>query len=161
MDYMSQEDLAKKIGKSQSSIANTLRLLGLSDEVQEAILENKISERHARSLLKIKNLNDQVRMLNRIINERLTVRKTDEEIDKMLNGNSNDTKEKNTIDEVIEIPDEINSSDYNNPGFMDIDKIESEAQDIKQPEKPVVDLDNLMKKMIKWLNQVMMMILTY
>ena len=84
MGYMNQEELAEKIGKSQSAIANTLRLLTLSEEVQEALLEVKISERHARSLLKLKNEKDQVKMLNRIINERLTVRRTDEEIEKMM-----------------------------------------------------------------------------
>ena len=97
MGYISQEDLAQKVGKSQSSIANTLRLLNLSDDVQEALLENKISERHARSLLKLKDEKQQVEMLNRIINERLTVRKTDEEIDKMLNENTNNQPIENPI----------------------------------------------------------------
>ena len=78
-----QEQLAEKIGKSQPAVANKIRLLNLADEVQDALLENKISERHARSLLKIKNKTTQVEMLNRIINERLTVRKTDEEISKL------------------------------------------------------------------------------
>lgn len=66
MGYISQESLAQKVGKSQSSIANTLRLLNLTDDVQEALLENKISERHARSLLKVKDEKQQVLMLNKI-----------------------------------------------------------------------------------------------
>ena len=84
MGYMNQDDLAVKVGKSQSSIANTLRLLGLAEEVQEALLESKISERHARSLLKLKDEKKQVEMLNKIIEQRLTVRRTDEEIEKMI-----------------------------------------------------------------------------
>ena len=84
---ISQETLAKKLGKSQSAIANKLRLLNLSDEVQEALLENKISERHARSLLRIKDKKLQNALLNKIITERMTVRKTDEEIINMLNNN--------------------------------------------------------------------------
>jgi len=88
MGYMNQEDLAQKVGKSQSAIANTLRLLGLTEEVQEALLESKISERHARSLLKLKDDRAQVVMLNKIINERLTVRRTDEEIEKMIENNN-------------------------------------------------------------------------
>ncbi len=83
---INQEQLAKKLGKSQSAIANKLRLLNLSDNVQEALLENKISERHARSLLKIKNKKLQDMMLKKIIRERLTVRRTDEEIINMLNN---------------------------------------------------------------------------
>ncbi len=84
MGYLTQEQLANKLGKSQSSIANKLRLLNLEDDVQEALLNGQISERHARSLLKLPN-NKQTEMLDRIIDERLTVRRTDEEIDKMLN----------------------------------------------------------------------------
>ena len=84
MGYITQENLASKIGKSQSSVANKIRLLNLSDEVQDALLENKISERHARSLLKLTEKQQQNYMLNKIITERLTVRKTDEEIAKLL-----------------------------------------------------------------------------
>ena len=88
MGYIKQEALAQKLGKTQSTIANKIRLLNLDEDVQEALLQNKISERHARSLLKLKDNADQKIMLKRIINERLTVRKTDEEIDKMLNGDN-------------------------------------------------------------------------
>ena len=83
MGYLTQEELAAKLGKSQPTIANKIRLLNLSDEVQEALLENKISERHARSLLRLTTGEKQNEMLNKIIQERLTVRKTDEEIDKI------------------------------------------------------------------------------
>lgn len=89
MGYISQEALGEKLGKKQSTIANKLRLLNLNDEVQEALMENKISERHARSLLKLNN-DQQILMLNRIMNERMTVRKTDEEIEKLLNSTSPD-----------------------------------------------------------------------
>ena len=92
---ITQEQLAVKLGKSQSSIANKIRLLNLSDEVQEALLENKISERHARSLLKLKTTKEQNEMLDRIINERLTVRKTDEEIDKLMNKEEKGVNEMN------------------------------------------------------------------
>ena len=89
LGYGTQHELAEKLGKSQSYIANKIRLLKLSDKVQDALLDNKISERHARSLLRIDSLQKQDEMLDRIINERLTVRRTDEEIDKMNNGNMN------------------------------------------------------------------------
>ena len=215
MGYISQEALGSKLGKKQSTIANKLRLLNLNDEVQEALMENKISERHARSLLKLKD-NDQVLMLNRIINERLTVRKTDEEIAKLLENNSDSDSQKeiekgeNTMNNDIlkdfNIPSEpiINDNDglvfedekeeqantdsnmnieiptfnefetmnnqavsqepvnnqtinqepivhiFNqepviNPGFMDIDKIQNEAQDIIKEPTPVANMDDLLK----------------
>jgi len=74
---MTQEELAKKMGLSQSTIANKLRLLNLSEEVQTALMQGKISERHARSLLTVGDKEKQVDWLNRIINERLTVRQLD------------------------------------------------------------------------------------
>ena len=89
MGYLTQDSLALKLGKTQSTIANKLRLLNLDDDVQEALLNEKISERHARSLLKLDSHEKQRNLLKRIIDERLTVRKTDEEIDKMMNNNEN------------------------------------------------------------------------
>lgn len=78
--YLTQEQLAKKMGLSQPAIANKLRLLNLDEEVQQALLNGKISERHARSLLSIESKEQQKYWLNRIINERLTVRQLDMEI---------------------------------------------------------------------------------
>lgn len=88
MGYLTQEDLAIKLGKTQSTVANKLRLLNLTEDVQEALLEEKISERHARSLLKLSNPAQQREMLENIITNRLTVRKTDDAIAKVLNGDS-------------------------------------------------------------------------
>ncbi len=81
--YMTQEELAKKMGLSQSAISNKLRLLTLDEAVQKAVINNQISERHARSLLKVKDPNMQKTLLDKIINERLTVRDLEEEIKKV------------------------------------------------------------------------------
>lgn len=87
-DNLTQEQLAKLLGLSQSTVANRLRLLNLSNEVQDALLKEKISERHARSLLQISDKNKQTELLNRIITERLTVRQLDEIIKKELSSPS-------------------------------------------------------------------------
>ena len=78
--YLTQEELAKKMGLSQSAISNKLRLLSLSETVQNALMTGKISERHARSLLQLDNENDQNEWLNKILEERLTVRELDKKI---------------------------------------------------------------------------------
>lgn len=80
--YLTQEQLAKRMGLSQPSIANKLRLLNLDEEVQQALLEEKISERHARTLLTLPDKEAQKEWLHRIINERLTVRQLDLELKK-------------------------------------------------------------------------------
>ena len=91
--YLTQEELAKKMGLSQSAISNKLRLLSLANGVQNALMEGKISERHARSLLQVDDLEEQEKWLETIIEERLTVR----ELDKRLKGRTKDDKK-------VEIP---------------------------------------------------------
>ena len=88
---LTQEELAKKIGVSQSTIANKLRLLNLTSEAQDALMNDKISERHARSLLSVTNPEKQKALLNKVISERLTVRQLDDEIKKESNPVSEST----------------------------------------------------------------------
>lgn len=111
--YLTQEALAQKLGVAQSTIANKLRLLNLCDEVQNALLNEQISERHARSLLQITNPDDQKKMLNRITKERLTVKQLDNEIKKMLHGDSSETSE--TGGAIMEPTNEqsTNNQDFN------------------------------------------------
>ncbi len=80
--YLTQEQLAAKMGVSQSSIANKLRLLNLAPEVQDALLNEKISERHARALLSLDDMEEQKKWLQKIIDERMTVRQLDMELKK-------------------------------------------------------------------------------
>lgn len=89
LGYMSQEQLAGKMGISVTSLNSKLRLLNLSPEVQDAIMQNKISERHGRSLLVIPEPEDQSVWLHRIIDERLTVRQLDEKLSEEFGGARN------------------------------------------------------------------------
>ena len=88
---LTQDELAKKIGVSQSTIANKLRLLNLTSEAQDALMNDKISERHARSLLSVTDPEKQKALLNKVISERLTVRQLDDEIKKESNPSSEST----------------------------------------------------------------------
>lgn len=92
MGNHTQNDLATRLGKSQATIANKLRLLSLPMEIQDAILNKQISERHARSLLSIKDQEKQLEILERIIEEKLTVKET-EEIVNLQNINEEDIKQ--------------------------------------------------------------------
>lgn len=76
-----QEALAARIGKTQSTIANKLRLLRFSRPVQKRIIENELTERHARALLKLESEEDQLQIIELIASEKLTVSKTEELID--------------------------------------------------------------------------------
>lgn len=84
---LTQEALAQRLGKSQSTIANRLRLLNLPNEVQEALLNKDILERHARALMKLKDEDVQIKFLHKIIEDELNVRETDELIKQFLMKN--------------------------------------------------------------------------
>lgn len=79
LNNLTQAKLATGVGKSQSAIANKLRLLKLIVPVQNAILDGLITERHGRALLNL-NEDQQRKMLMRIVNEKLTVRQTEDEV---------------------------------------------------------------------------------
>lgn len=83
--YLTQDQLASRMGKNQSTVSNKLRLLNLDEKVQDALLNNKISERHARSLLKLDNKEEQKEVLDEIIEKRLNVRDTEYLINRKLN----------------------------------------------------------------------------
>ncbi len=105
IDEMTQDDLAKTMGKSQSAVANKLRLLSLPDEVQDSLLKEQISERHARALLNIPDSKKQNEMLKKIINNKMSVRAVEEEI-------------RNLYPKDEENSEEVTNMNNQNEGFM-------------------------------------------
>lgn len=79
-----QDVLARRIGKKQSTIANKLRILKLSDSVKEAILNEGLTERHARALLKLPSEEMQLKIIDEIVKRGLTVKKTEELVEREL-----------------------------------------------------------------------------
>ncbi|RYG73384.1 nucleoid occlusion protein [Lentibacillus lipolyticus] len=80
---LTQEALAQRLGKNQSTIANKLRLLKLPEEVQTALLDKQITERHARALIKINDPEKQVKALETILAKELNVKQAEEHIAKL------------------------------------------------------------------------------
>ena len=80
---ITQEELARRLGKTQSTIANKVRLLKLARSVQEQLLKKGLSERHARALLRLDGEDKQTSMLNEISQRNLTVSQAEKRIDKM------------------------------------------------------------------------------
>ena len=79
-----QEELAKRMGKKQSTIANKLRLLKLSEKVRLLCLENNLTERHARALLSLPSEQLQLKVVKKVIANSLNVKKTEELINTEL-----------------------------------------------------------------------------
>lgn len=82
---LKQEELAERLGKSQSAIANKLRILKLPDSVKEAMTEARLTERHARALLRLKEEETQIEVINRIRDKGLSVKDTEKLVEKTLN----------------------------------------------------------------------------
>ncbi len=81
-----QENVAKRIGKSRESVANTLRLLNLPAEIQRAILNNKITEGHGRLILGLQNIEKQLLVFKEILKNNLSVRQTEALLIKIKTG---------------------------------------------------------------------------
>ncbi len=122
LDSMTQEELGRTMGKSQAAIANKLRLLVLPDEVQEALLTNQISERHARSLLNLTSRQEQIDMMHKIIQNRMTVRELDNEIRKQQGY-----------------------KDITANSIIDVNQLKEQANDLYKPERQTANLDDLLR----------------
>lgn len=79
---LTQEEVANKVGKARSTVANTLRLLTLPAEIKQGLMDGKITEGHARSIAAIEDREAQIAFYHRIISEGLNVRKAEQLVDK-------------------------------------------------------------------------------
>lgn len=93
---ISQKELSAKVGKSQSSISNKLRILKLDDEIVTRIIENKLTERHARTLLLLDNIELQNKVIDKIIKNNLNVKQTDVLVKNILYDSKITRRKRNT-----------------------------------------------------------------
>ena len=92
---MSQEQVAKVLGKSQSGVANKLRLLRHSAPVLDALRAAELTERHARALLKLRTEEDKLRAIGEIARQGMSVAKTEQYIDSLLQSSQSPTVKAN------------------------------------------------------------------
>ena len=138
LDALTQEELAKTMGKSQSAVANKLRLLSLTDEVQDALLHEQISERHARALLNVTDPKRQVELLNKVISTRMTVRELDEEIKNGSSSTSNNENSIGTMPNLSNADPKVNNSFTGFTGIKDILKPATPSEPV-QSQSPVLE----------------------
>lgn len=91
---LTQEEIAKRVGKDRSSIANFLRLLKLPQEIKKDIAENKLTMGHARALLSLANINEQLKLRNLILKKDLSVRQVESRIKRFKADPPKSNKEK-------------------------------------------------------------------
>ena len=81
---LTQGEIAKRVSKQQSTISNKIRILSLPDDIQDAIIQNGLTERHARALLKLSAQDDRKKVIERVAANSLNVKQTEKLIDDIL-----------------------------------------------------------------------------
>lgn len=94
--HLKQDDVAERVSKSRSAITNILRLLKLSESVQEMVIDEKLSNGHARALIPIEDSELQYETACKVFDERLSVRETEKLVKKILDSINNPKKEETT-----------------------------------------------------------------
>ena len=90
--FLTQEEIADKVGKDRSTIANSIRLLKLPKEIQESLVKNEISAGHARAIINLSKTSLQLEVLHKIKENNLSVRKVERLVKKLLSESTNDKK---------------------------------------------------------------------
>ncbi len=139
---LTQGELASKIGKRQSTISNKLRILTLPKDIQEKLIEAKLTERHARALLKVEDENLRSKILNRVIDHQLNVKQTEKLIEDVLTKEAVEKKKKNKINY-------ISYKIYRNTihkAFAQVKEMESEAKFYEDDKGEYVELKIVIPK---------------
>ncbi len=130
---LSQEDIAKRVGKSRSKVANSMRLLQLPDEVQRLLMEEKITEGHGKLLLELDSPEKQIALAKKIVRQNLTVRDTGTTVKKQKGiNNATTTKSKDPRIQAWEkklessLGTKVSIVDRNNKGKIEIEYFSNE-----------------------------------
>ena len=95
--HLTQNEIARKVGKQQSTISNKIRILTLPEDIQELLVNNKLTERHARAVLRISDENDRRKIITKIVKNNLNVKQSEKLIDDFLAGLEEQRRKKNKI----------------------------------------------------------------
>jgi len=96
--HLTQEQIAERVGKDRTTVANTIRLLKLPQKLQDALVKDKITSGHARALINLDNEALQIQLLENILSKNLSVRKVERLVRELNEGGTRKIK-KHTLDE--------------------------------------------------------------
>ena len=173
--YLTQDQLAGRMGKTQATVSNKLRLLNLDEDVQSALLNNKISERHARSILRLDDKEKQKQVLKEILNRRLNVRDTENLVSEMLNDNKkeefihvsnltpntfefpeitdNKKEEVKDLDSLLNSTISINNIDLNNNNEEEIEVMEEPTEEVLEIKSDIDTAKEKVEKLVEELKE--------
>lgn len=94
---MTQLEISQKVSKKQSTISNKIRVLSLPDDIQQNLLENNLSERHGRALLKLSDQDDRRKVISKVVGNNLNVKQTEKLIEDFIAGKEKAERNKRQI----------------------------------------------------------------
>ena len=130
-----QEELANRVGKSRSTISNSMRILDLSENIQNLVLESKITEGHARTILSLDDENEREEFAKEIVEKGYSVRECERIVKERKNNISNDSNSNNS-EENTENQNEIKKENKKDPN---IKRLENDLEKIFSTKVNVVD----------------------
>ncbi|MCA9386517.1 ParB/RepB/Spo0J family partition protein [Candidatus Dojkabacteria bacterium] len=143
---MTHDKISKRVGISRPAVANKIRLLALPDEIKKGLLEDKVSEGHARALLSLKTKEDMIAAYKKILKDNLSVRAVEELVRRLNKGQMKDKKRTNRIldDRTLTIEKDLKTKFGDSVTFFR-SKLGGK---ITIPFKNEDELDNLMNKLV-------------
>lgn len=111
--HLTQEQIAERVGKDRTTVANTIRLLKLPQKIQDAVAQDKITSGHARALINLDNEALQLQLLENILTKNLSVRKVERLVRELNEGVQRKTKKQTS-------QDDINAS-FHTPNLRDVE----------------------------------------
>ncbi|MGB5529272.1 MAG: ParB/RepB/Spo0J family partition protein [Ignavibacteriaceae bacterium] len=97
--HLTQEQIADRVGKDRTTVANSIRLLKLPQKIQDALIQDKISMGHARAIINLENTGLQLQLLDNIISKNLSVRKVERLVRELSEGGTRKTKKTQSTEE--------------------------------------------------------------
>jgi len=112
--HLTQEQIAERVGKDRTTVANTIRLLKLPQKIQDALVKDKITSGHARALINLDSEALQLQLLENILSKNLSVRKVERLVRELNDGGLRKSKKTTS-------PNEQNSTSFYTPNLRDIE----------------------------------------
>ena len=101
--HLKQDEVAERVSKSRTAVTNSIRLLKLSDKVQEMVVDDMLTTGHARALLGIENQDRQYSLAQKIFDEKLSVRETEKLVKKIQTEKNSPAKKEKPVDSKLDI----------------------------------------------------------
>lgn len=139
---LTQGDIAKRVSKQQSTISNKIRILSLPEQIQEAVLDNNLTERHARALLKLENQSDREKVISRVAANNLNVKQTEKLIDDIISSREKQYRKNKKIN-YISYKIYLNTI---KKAFEEIKNVEHEAKYIQNDKGEFMEVKILIPK---------------